>query len=282
MKKRMLIGFGFFLFISLISLIAAAEYFGETSSSVYIKEGIFCPEEYNYTKWVNTITKNSYATVGANPVFDCRDFQDIDGDFVGKGACCPKAGYTFNTCQLVTSSQLAKLVQLLPNLADEGISDRYRCFISNVTSCSSFGSKTTCESSSTKAVAKDSIESSSEYGAGWCNKAIDKPWKIGIKICSNFTSCSCVWNGTSETVGKCLADAHKYWECDDSTKDDYNNEFCQYDINVNTSQCDLPNGIITKTWTVINPPADISDQSGYIFYSLQRYSYSSFIPRFII
>jgi len=39
--SSIMIGFGFFLFIFLISLLAAAEYFDEASSIVYIKEGIF-------------------------------------------------------------------------------------------------------------------------------------------------------------------------------------------------------------------------------------------------
>ncbi|MDD5192835.1 MAG: hypothetical protein PHH54_04870 [Candidatus Nanoarchaeia archaeon] len=246
MEKGILFGLGFFLFIFLISVLAAGDYFGETSSTVFIKEGIFCPSEYNHTKWVDTITNNSYATVGADPVFDCRDFGS-GYDFVGEGACCPKTGSTFNTCQLITG-QLSESVQLLPNVIDD---DKYKCLISNVTSCSSYG-EDECENY-VPDVAIESIESSSVYGEGWCNKAVDKPWEVGIKICSNFTSCSCVWNATEE---KCLADASKIKDCND--RDNYTFGFCQYAITVDDSQCTQPNGMIIWNWTVINPHEDMN------------------------
>ena len=253
MKKRILtgLGFAFILIIFLISFLAAAEYSGETGSIFYIREGIFCPDEYNHTKWINTITDELYPTYKADPVFDCRDFQDINGEFAGEGACCPRIGSIFTTCQLVSSSEFS--VELLPLVI--GVEDRYTCLISDIRSCSDYTTEDECEDSSTTAIAEYSIESNNIYENGWCNKPIDTPWEIPISgvICSNFTSCSCIWD---ETNG-CLADASKYWECDDGSTNEYLS--CQYFINLDDSQCNEPSGRILKTWQAISGGSDCVD-----------------------
>jgi len=241
MKKRILIelGFAFTLILFSASFLAAAEYWGETGAEVYIEQGIFCPG--NHTKWVDTFTGNSYPTINADPVFDCRDFQEINGNFSGENSCCPMIGSTFTTCQLVSSSEFS--VELLPIVT--GIDDRYTCLISDIRSCSNYTTESECEDSSTTAIAEYDIESNDIYGAGWCNKPIDTPFKMGTATCSNFTSCGCVWNGT-----RCLANATKYRECNNGSRQTY--QSCQYSITIDDSQCSEPNGMITKIWDAVS------------------------------
>ncbi len=245
MKKRIFIelGFAFFLFMISISFLAAVEYSDETGAEIYIRQGIFCPDEYNHTRWISTIARESFPTVNADPVFDCRDFQSINPNFPGENSCCPMIGSTFTTCQLVSSAEFS--VELLPLVT--GVDDRYTCLISNIRSCSDYTTESECEDSSTTAIAEYDIESNDAYGTGWCNGPIDNPWRdiLSGAICSNFTSCGCIWNGVA-----CLANATKYWECNDSSSQIY--QSCQYSITIDDSQCSEPNGMITKTWIVVS------------------------------
>jgi len=258
MKKKAVFGFVFLLGLFMISLLTAIDYLGESKAVVEVREGIFCPNEYNHTRWENTLTGNTYATYGAGIIYDCRDFWDTTNK---NASCCPKIGSTITTCQDATGKGLD--VRLLPGLADTG--DRWACFILGYEpiGCSIYNTQEECEGY-TADVAEYSVESNSKYGDGWCGPSNRYTWyenndgwvatrDDATKICSNFTSCACVWNETAKGgAGGCVADASVYKECNDTDVKEIS-EFCQYFITIDDSECNELGGMITMSWEVVNP-----------------------------
>ncbi|MBR9706271.1 hypothetical protein GOV14_04500 [Candidatus Pacearchaeota archaeon] len=219
----------------------------EGSVDVNIEGGFYCQEDEHYGfLWVDTDNGDKeYPTklVNGKIAYTCLDPQGNDN------SCCPED----TDCRKVSPGSTG-FENIFP--IPGGINEKWTCRATSASFCSDFITKNECVNSSTKFIAKNSIESASEIEDGYCSRP---PTEVTVTnnagasvVCWNQTSCECTWNATASNGqgGKGLCTAKDTYSLNCTNGDSEIIDQCEFDL-ITQETCDVDESIHLK-WKIVS------------------------------